>query len=213
MSVSIQHPLDPGQRAAAAGLYLQAFEGKIGGVLGPQEYALAFLAAILNPWQAIAALQGDRLVGLVGFKTGDRGMMSCGLRDFARVYGWPGALWRAPLLSLLDRDAGPATLQMDGICVDLHARGQGIGTALLQAVYAMAQQSGCRAISLDVIDTNPRAAALYRREGFHPVRVQRIGPLRRVFGFSSATTMIRPVAPEANATAPGPHPAKTAARL
>jgi RimJ/RimL family protein N-acetyltransferase len=45
-----------------------------------------------------------------------------------------------------------------------------------------------------VIDTNARARALYERLGFAAAGEAQIGPLRHIFGFRSATMMVRPVA-------------------
>jgi hypothetical protein len=42
-----------------------------------------------------------------------------------------------------------------------------------------------------VVDTNPRARALYEREGFRVISETRMGVLRHVFGFESAATMVR----------------------
>lgn len=188
-------------REAAAHLYLEAFGGKIGGILGPAPRARAFLAEILDPAHAIAALQDGQLVGIAGYKTAQGGLMNGGLRALARHYGWLGALWRAPLLALLERRPKPGLLQMDGICVAASARGMGVGSALLSAIFALAEKAGHTGISLDVIDANPRARALYLRQGFVPMRTQHIGPLRHVLGFASSTTMIRAV--EARAGDPG----------
>ena len=55
---------------------------------------------------------------------------------------------------------------MDGICVDETARGQGIGSLLLDAITDEARSQGLRFVRLDVIDANPRAKALYERKGF-----------------------------------------------
>ena len=46
-------------------------------------------------------------------------------------------------------------------------------------------------VRLDVIDSNPRARTLYEREGFNATDTHRLGLLRHVFGFESATTMIK----------------------
>ncbi|MEO1550281.1 MAG: GNAT family N-acetyltransferase [Pseudomonadota bacterium] len=72
------------------------------------------------------------------------------------------------------------------------ARGQGVGTRLLSAVEALARARGCTCLRLDVIDTNPRARALYVRQGFEPQAPQRLGPFAGVFGFSTAIPMIKP---------------------
>jgi ribosomal protein S18 acetylase RimI-like enzyme len=46
-------------------------------------------------------------------------------------------------------------------------------------------------LRLDVIDTNLRARALYERLGFRAVRSESLGPLRHLFGFQTAITMVR----------------------
>jgi len=82
---------------------------------------------------------------------------------------------------------------MDGIFVAPAARGHGVGTALLDATIAEARTRGYAEVRLDVIDSNPRARALYERVGFVAKDTQQLGPLRHIFGFKSATTMVRAV--------------------
>ena len=60
--------------------------------------------------------QGE-LSGVLGFKTQDGGLVGGEMRDLARVYGWFGALWRGPVLSLLERELQPEVVQLDGIFV------------------------------------------------------------------------------------------------
>ena len=79
---------------------------------------------------------------------------------------------------------------MDGIFVSNRARGKGVGTALLDAVCAEAKARGYSEVRLDVIDTNPRARALYERQGFVATDTQHLGLLRHVFGFKSSETMV-----------------------
>ncbi|MGB3315706.1 MAG: GNAT family N-acetyltransferase [Albidovulum sp.] len=179
------------QRPQAADLFWQAFRDKLGPVMRPEEQALGLLRAVADPGHAIRAEAADgTLLGLAGFKTEKGAFIGGGMGDLASAYGWPGALWRAPLLALLERDSAPGTLLMDGIFVTPEARGQGIGTKLLSAIKAEAARRGLVAVRLDVIDSNPRARALYEREGFIPGDVHDLGPLRHIFGFRSATTMI-----------------------
>jgi L-amino acid N-acyltransferase YncA len=82
---------------------------------------------------------------------------------------------------------------MDGLFVAPEARGQGVGTALIDAITVEAKRRGYEEVRLDVIDTNPRARALYLQEGFKEVGTHSIGWLRVFFGFKSATTMVRSV--------------------
>lgn len=69
------------------------------------------------------------------------------------------------------------------IGVALEARGRGVGTALLTALLATADERGCRAVSLSVEDGNA-ARRLYERSGF--VRVGRNG---------GSDTLVRTAAP------------------
>ncbi|MEO0774689.1 MAG: GNAT family N-acetyltransferase [Pseudomonadota bacterium] len=174
-----------------AHLFWQAFGPKLIRVLAPDSRAMAFIASVLNPGFALVARDSDgRILGLAGFKTQHGGLVGGGLRDLARIYGWPGALWRGPLLALLEREVEADTLLMDGIFVAEAARGCGVGTHLLHAIKAHAADLGLSHVRLDVIDSNPRAKALYLRQSFKPVGEDHLGPLRHIFGFRSATKMI-----------------------
>ena len=70
-------------------------------------------------------------------------------------------------------DAGYGFVAADvpelAIAVQEGARGQGIGTRLLQSLLARASEQGAARISLSVNFDNP-AANLYRRLGFRDVR-------------------------------------------
>jgi ribosomal protein S18 acetylase RimI-like enzyme len=194
MNVVIGPGFSDSERDTVAALFWQAFSAKLGKVMGPDHRALAFLSETLDPRFALVARDElGTLLGLAGFKTGEGGLIKAGLRDLARHYGLIGCLWRALLLSLLERDLKPGVFQMDGIFVTKSCRGLGVGTLLLQAVQDEAVSQGKTEVQLDVIDTNPKARALYERVGFRPIERESLGPLRWVFGFSSATKMSRPV--------------------
>lgn len=191
---SIQYGLADHHRDDAAALFWDAFSGKLGKVMRPREKALTFLARVIDPDHAVSAVDpSGRLLGVAGFKTAKGAFVGGGLADLAQIYGWIGALWRGMLLALLERDVTPGQLLMDGIFVRADARGMGVGSALLDAVGAEAVRRGCASVRLDVIDTNPRARALYERKGFRPIQTTTMGPLRLIFGFSAATTLVRPV--------------------
>ena len=188
--IRIERGFHESERALAAHLFWQAFSAKLGKVMGPEARALRFFEAAMDPAFALAARDDDgALLGLAGFKTAQGGLVAGELQDLAQVYGWFGALWRGMLLGALERDVKPDVFQMDGIFVDASARGRGVGTALLQAVLQEAAQRGLAEVQLDVIDSNPRARALYERVGFKVVGTETTGPLKWIFCFSSATRM------------------------
>ena len=186
--------LPPGQTEAAARLYWQAFGGKLHRVLGPDDRALAFITQVIDPGHAISATDAaGTLIGIAGFKTYHGAFVAGGLTDLTRSYGLPGALWRSATLSLLARDTENRRLLTDGLAVAEAARGRGVGTALIDALSQEARRRGYPALRLDVVDTNPRAQALYNRLGFHIEKETSIGPLRHIFGFHRTITMIRAV--------------------
>ena len=194
MTLTLQYGLPGDQRRAAAELYWQAFGGKLGRVLGPEAAALTYLERVIREDHVFVALEDGRLKGLAGFKTGEGSFAGGTVDDLRAVYGRTGAMWRGALLRLLGRDVDNARFLMDGICVAREARGRGIGSRLVEAICDEARRRGFAEVRLDVIDTNWRAKALYERLGFAVAGEERIGALRHIFGFHSATTMVRRIA-------------------
>lgn len=192
MTVVLHHGLPDTLREQAADLYWEAFGGKLGRVLGPKPKAVAFLRRALREDHVISAISDSGgLLGLVGFKTHAGAFAGGEWADMQTVYGVLGAAWRAGVLSLLERDVENERFLMDGICVVAQARGHGVGTLLLDAVCAEASERGYASVRLDVIANNPRARALYERQGFVAVKTERLGWLRHVFGFDASTTMVK----------------------
>lgn len=191
MKITTGIPTQDVPRAAA--LYWQAFGGKLHRMMGPDDKALALIERVMSPDHALAARDGDDLLGVVGFKTCDGALVDGDIADFQAIYGPVSGTVRALVLSLLDRDVDNTNFLLDGICVAAEARGRGVGTALLTALEGEAIRRGYASMRLDVIDSNPRARALYERLGFRATRTIRTGPLRLIFGFSSSTTMIKPL--------------------
>lgn len=184
------------ERPQIAEMYWAAFGQKLGRVMGPAKRAEAFISDVLDPTHGLCARDDSgALLGVVGFKTFKGALVGGAWRDLARHYGWLGSTWRLAFLALLERDTENERFLMDGIFVTEAAQGRGVGTALLAAIVREAGLRGYSEIRLDVIDTNPRARALYEREGFVAGGTQNLGPLRHIFGFGSATSMIKQIKP------------------
>lgn len=188
--------IEPGVRPhhcelAALG-YWQAFAQKLAWPLGPEPKALEFLRENLDPAYAISAVSSSgTFLGVAGFKTKNGAFVGGDFDALAKVYGTICAAWRGMLISVLERDCEPGTLLMDGVFVAPQSRGLGVGSLLLDAIVKHAQTEGLDQVRLDVIDTNPRARALYERKGFHATAEQKMGLLGPLFGFHSATTLIK----------------------
>ena len=92
-------------------------------------------------------------------------------------------MWPVQHTSIISRVPGQTSGQSE-------AREQRVSIKLLTRIADHARATGHHAVRLDVIDTNPRARALYERVGFKAKGQTKLGPFARVFGFSSATTMV-----------------------
>ncbi|WP_187430499.1 hypothetical protein ROLI_006690 [Roseobacter fucihabitans] len=181
----------PDEHDQVAALYWQAFGAKLGRVLGPHKRAKAFLCQVMDPEFALVARNAHgEILGIAGFKTAQGALVGGEYSDLKQFYGDWGGLWRGLLLTVLERDVEPDILLMDGICVEATARGLGLGTALLETIKQHARSLGKSAVRLDVINTNPRAKALYMRCGFEATKTENTGLFRFVFRFDSATQML-----------------------
>ena len=187
----VQLGLPDALRPAAAGLYWEAFGAKLGRVMGPEARALSYLTRIMRADHVLVALEGDRLLGLAGFRTPEASFAVGGPEDLAAVYGVVGGAWRGWLMARLASEVDNENFLLDGLCVAPEARGQGVGTALMAAIAAEARARDYPGVRLDVVEDNRRARALYRRLGYDEVRRQGIGWLAPIFGFSGAVTMVK----------------------
>jgi ribosomal protein S18 acetylase RimI-like enzyme len=73
-----------------------------------------------------------------------------------------------------DRCVGLVTYEIDGdacevVTIDALDEGRGVGTALLEAVAAVAREAGCARVQLLTTNNNLRALAFYQKRGFRLV--------------------------------------------
>ncbi|MFV0254162.1 MAG: GNAT family N-acetyltransferase [Beutenbergiaceae bacterium] len=181
------------ERPRAGQLYWSAFGAKLRSAFGDEDTGAEIVTQALHPERVLAARSGGELVGLCGFYQGGRGAADLTWPPLRSRLGALGALRALLVLRPLARRPRSGVLVMDGICVAQEHRGQGVGSALLTAVLDHARSRGDSAVQLSVIDSNPRAEALYRRTGFEVVSEGSLGPLSRLYGFESYLTMQRPV--------------------
>lgn len=191
--VTIKHGLAPEHRGKAAELYYTAFYQKLHPIFRDEARGQAVIEQSLQPEYAIVAMMNGTLVGIAGFKDSNGSLLDIQPKTVTDVYGFFSGWLRLLALSIFSREKQENTLLMDGIVVDSQVRGHGIGSQLLDAMIAHARTSGYPQVRLDVVDTNPRARQLYERKGFVPTKSANYPYLKRIFGFSGATTMLKTV--------------------
>ena len=185
---------DAAERAPIAALYWQAFGAKLGRVLGPEDRAQALIAGAICPDHALVAREGaGRVIGVAGFRTVRGSFLDPDRAAMAAAYGPLGGACRAALLRLLASEIDNRRFLIDGICVAEHARGKGVGTALIDALAAEARRRGHPALKLEVQARNHRARALYERLGFRAVGGGRSLVAGALFDLPAWVTMARTV--------------------
>lgn len=194
MGVTVFRGLHAELRPQAARLYWEAFGGKLGRVLGPDDRALRFFQRVIRGDLCFSAVgDGGELVGIAGYKTPAGSFAGGTWDDLTGVYGRWGGRWRGGVLWTLGHEVDNDRFLIDGICVAKAHRGKGVGSQLLAALYREAAERGFGSVRLDVVQENWRARALYERQGFRPTKTEELGVLRFLFGFASSTTMVRPL--------------------
>ncbi|MET0070304.1 MAG: GNAT family N-acetyltransferase [Candidatus Thiodiazotropha sp.] len=174
----------------AVALYDEAFGRKIAVAIEDDAKRREVLSRCFVLEYAVSALSEGRLIGIAGLHT-RKGSLTGGAtyKDLVSMLGFIEGNMTALILSLYEREPEEGELVMDGITVLSGYRGRGIGGVLLDKVKEYAHQGGFRSIRLDVIDTNPRAKALYERNGFKVVKRESFPYLKKVLGFGGSETM------------------------
>ncbi|KJL31460.1 GNAT family N-acetyltransferase [Microbacterium azadirachtae] len=188
--VAITAGIPRGQRPRVARLYWQAFHQKLRPALSDERRAIPYLESQLADDRVVCAHADGTVIGAVGFALRGRAAVGFSFAELRARYSTFTAPVRALLLGVLERRAHPGSLLLDGISVAPEARGLGVGTALLAHVRRLARDERMDAVRLSVVDTNPRARDLYQRLGYVAEGSASIGPLRRLYGFRTATEMV-----------------------
>ena len=180
-------------KVSAIRLYFNSLKEKLEPILGSDGRAQEALASNIATDKCIVAICNGKLVGIMGIQTNKRGFVNPNLKTMVRIYGNFGGILRMGGLAILHHTIGTDELYVDGVAVASEMRGKGIGSHLFELLEQAVLKKRIKTISLEVIDTNPRAKALYERLGFVAVKTQTIWPLNLFirFPFKSATLMVK----------------------
>ena len=180
----------------AVELYFNSLKEKLEPILGSDERAKKLLAKSVTADQCIAAVHEGKIIGILGVQTKDGGFVNPSLKTMTSIYGKIGGVIRLAGLALLYHRTKTGEVYVDGVAVHPAMRGKGIGTKLLEVLESKALERQMKVITLDVIDTNPKAKALYKRLGFIEIKKEDIRPLNRFIKlpFKSVTFMEKIIA-------------------
>lgn len=196
MDLRLVAGIPPEYREQAARVHHAAFREKYREILGDDDRAVEFWRRVFNDDGCTLAVDegADDVLGVM-VTTDAQVPVAVGEWAAAReVYGAVRGSWRGLLLRLARDQAGPNELLIAFLSVSPQARGRGVGGVLLTFAEQLARVRGRDRLTLEVVDTNPRAKALYERSGFQTYATRRLPPgLRRYMGFSAYDKMVRPV--------------------
>jgi len=186
-------------RDAGVILFEEAFGEKMRTAVPDRDKRMAYMRRVYSETHVVVATRDGELLGMAGLSTKD-GTYRGGLMDIAwdprrhsDLLGFPGSIRAVLGLRMAAHRPALGELYVDGIAVAPEVRGRGIGTRLLAEVAAIARESSMRWVRLDVVDTNPRAQALYERLGYKVIRVQPFHYQERFNGFRAMISMELPV--------------------
>lgn len=200
-AIVIERGLAPELRDQAVEVFEEAFGSKMRMAVRDATKRKDFMRRTYVAANCLVARRGDTLLGMAGLSTRGEpyggGLMgsSWDFRPYRDLLGWFGAMWAVWGNRMADHRPKRDEVYVDGIAVSPDARGLGIGTRLLDETTAIARELGKPFVRLDVIDTNPRAQALYERLGYKVTRVQSFAYMERIAGFGGMVSMELAVPP------------------
>jgi len=197
-SVEVRNDLDLSnpQKDAILEIIYTAFEKKITVLeLRPKskEQGLRILKQSANFEQGLYAFSHATVVGGVGMNFHNQQFYRFTWKVLRQEFGVGGALWRYIIHSLAREKVKDDEIYIGAIAVSDTVRSQGIGTFLINAVEAFARERGFEFLVLEVVNTNHRAHALYKRLGFADIKERKLGRITKRAGFTSVFKMKKKV--------------------
>ncbi len=167
----------------AVSLILDLLGDKFEPLLGKGKRAHQVLIKGMDTAQCIVAVSQGKLAGILAIQEGNKSLMNPGIPSLIGGYGILGGFFRLAGLWILYHSPDIGELYVDGVAVSRAFQGKGVGSGLFCVLEKRARAQGMKKIALEVIDTNPRAIALYKRLGFSEISTEKIAPFNRIFGF------------------------------
>ena len=191
--IEIIQTLPESLRAQAGRIYYAAFQRKLQPLVGQPAATLRVLTAGLNLKLALGALVDGKLLGLAGLHHHAGIFSRVALRASLSQLGPLRGFYAWAVLNLFGQGSQcpPGQLRIAALAVEAAARGQGLGTRLLEAIFDQARCEGFHAVRLEVVDSNHGARQLYERLGFTVIETHSYPIQKSWLGFSSDQVMLK----------------------
>jgi len=181
--IEIQKSLPPELINPAVELFLSALADKFVPILGSSFRATKLLESNIGIHSCFSALESHRVIGVLAIQTENQNFINPVFKEIKSHYGFWGAVVKSVALDCLQHSPKPGEIHIEGIAVVDSARGQGVGTKLIDALMDFAKNENFKKITLEVIDTNQRALKLYERLGFTIKKRSKIWPVNKIIGW------------------------------
>lgn len=182
--MSVEQGLPPELTEATARLFFAALGEKLTPILGSDANAIAVVESSINPRSCLSVVENGELLGVLALKTASESFLNPNFEDLRSRYGFLSGSIKMMQLGLLEHSPEPKELYIEAIAVAEQARGRGLGTQLVEEAIATASRQGLERITLQVVDTNPRALKLYERLGFQVEKQSSVWPYNRLTGWT-----------------------------
>jgi len=190
-TIHVSHGFEESERERVGSLYWEAFRRKLRPAFTNDATGLQTTqAAIRSDRMLVARIEGE-VAGVCGYYERGVGAGDLSWSALRTRLSLVAAIRAVLVLSVLSQRERGNALVLDGICVHSDKRGRGVGTVLLDAAVDHARSRSLQAVQLSVVDTNPRAEALYLRLGFQTIDTGSLDLLAPLYGFDRHTTMER----------------------
>ena len=181
--LNINKGLSENFKSPAAELFLEALSEKFIPILGRKDKAKRLIESSIEPGNCFYIEEDGKLLGLLAFQTTEGSFLNPSLKELIPIYGIFRAILKAINLSLLQHKTKTGELYIEAIAVTDFARSKGIGTKLIESITEMAVNKVYNCLTLQVIDTNPRAKELYKKLGFTIINNSKIWPVNKLVGW------------------------------
>lgn len=192
MTIQITRHLTVEQVDEVIQIVYDAFEKKIDNLevrADDPEQLFRVLKASARLDQCFFAINDDKVAGVLGIYQDGKNFYFFPWKVLKQEFGFFGALGRKIVEFFSKVRVKKGELYIGGIAVHSNYRGQGIGTKLIERVEEYGLKNGYNHLTLEVVDTNPKAHKLYQRLGFKDEKTRHFGFITEPAGFTAATKM------------------------